>query len=164
MNGLSLGAADRTGRERKWRNPFLSLNSVQYVGMLLCVSFCSDINEEDNDGLSALHVATALEVVKYLIEKGGVNISKGLHAAASAGELDTVQYLIENNADIDARNKSGQTPLICAAMNDKLDVVSHLVDCKADVQAEDDVARTALDWAKHNNHISIIALLASKGK
>jgi len=54
-----------------------------------------DVNEVDNDGLSALHYATPLVIVKYLIDKGGQDISKGLHSAASIGELEIVQYLLE---------------------------------------------------------------------
>ena len=104
-----------------------------------------DINDVDNDGLSSLHVALAVEVVKYLIEKGGHDISKGLHAAASDGDLETVQYLVENNANIEVQNKFGQTPLICAAMNDQLEVVTYLVENNADVQAHDEHAKTALD-------------------
>ncbi len=138
------------------------LKSVWPMQMFFFISFCLDINEEDNDGLSALHVATAIEVVKYLIENGGQDISKGLHASASAGELETVQYLIENNAAIDTRNKSGQTPLICAAMIDQLEVVTYLVENKADVEAHDDEAKTALEWAKIKNHIPTIAYLAEK--
>jgi len=65
---------------------------------------------------------------------------------------------------IETRNKQGQTPLICAAMNDQLEVVSYLVESKADVEAKDLLSRTALDWAKHNNHVSVIAYLADKRK
>jgi len=65
------------------------LKSVWPNADVFFISFCLDINEEDNDGLSALHVATAIEVVKYLIENGGQDISKGLHASVSAGELET---------------------------------------------------------------------------
>ena len=121
-----------------------------------------DINDVDNDGLSSLHVALAVEVVKYLIEKGGHDISKGLHAAASDGDLETVQYLVENNANIEVQNKFGQSPLICAAMNDQLEVVTYLAENNADVQAHDEHAKTALDWAKYKNHISTIAYLAEK--
>ena len=139
--------------------PGISIQSVNAEVKLIL-----DVNEVDNDGLSALHVATALEIVKYLIEKGGQDISKGLHAAASAGSLDTLQYLFENNTNIETRNKSGQTPLICAAINDQLEVVTHLVENKADVEARDLQTRTALDWAKYNNHVSVIAYLADKRK
>ena len=31
----------------------------------------ADVNEEDKDGLSALHVATDLEVVTDLVDRGG---------------------------------------------------------------------------------------------
>ncbi len=121
--------------------------------------FSLDINDEDYEGLSALHVATNLDVVKYLLDNGGQDISKGLHAAAGAGELDTVQYLLENGAEIEARNKGGQTPLMCAAMNGQLEVVTFLVENNAQVQASDEELRTAFDWARIEGHIPVMKYL-----
>ncbi len=65
----------------------------------------TDINTENEDGLTALHVATMLDVVQYLHGIGDQNVSKGIHLAAAKGQIDTLQYLIESGADIEAVNK-----------------------------------------------------------
>jgi hypothetical protein len=65
----------------------------------------TDINTENEDGLTALHVATMLDVVQYLHGIGDQNVSKGIHLAAAKGQIDTLQYLIESDADIEAVNK-----------------------------------------------------------
>ena len=44
-------------------------------------------------------------------EQGGEHNSTALHASAYYGRLEAVKFLIEKNADINARNKHGQTPL-----------------------------------------------------
>lgn len=44
-------------------------------------------------------------------EQGGEHNSTALHAAAYYGRLEAVKFLIDKNADINARNKHGQTPL-----------------------------------------------------
>ena len=90
------------------------------------------------------------------------DISKCLHSAASEGALETIQFLVERDADVNRKNRLGRTALICAAMNDHLEVVQYLVDNNADIMAQDDETNTALDWAKHNNNVAAITFLAEK--
>ena len=49
-----------------------------------------------------------------------------LHNAAFKGHIDTVKYLVEQGADIEARNDQNSTPLQHAACNDHIDVVKYL--------------------------------------
>lgn len=43
-----------------------------------------------------------------------------LHKAAEAGNEKIAEILLENGADVDARNHLGNTPLYIAAINGKL--------------------------------------------
>ncbi|RHY00932.1 hypothetical protein DYB36_007243 [Aphanomyces astaci] len=49
-----------------------------------------------------------------------------LHVAAYFGHLDCVQFLTQSDADVNATNSFGFTPLLCAAEQQQADVVSFL--------------------------------------
>ncbi len=122
-----------------------------------------DVNEEDDDGYTAIHISSSLEMTKYLMEVGSQEISKGLHSAASKGNLDIIKYLVENNADIEIKNKTGQTPLIIASMNNQLDILDYLLERKADTETKDNDMMTALHWASKEGHLEIVKHLIEKG-
>ncbi len=73
---------------------------------------CPDVDAEDDKGLTPLHEAASIDILKYLIEKGAKNYSKCL-----LEEIRTnfIKYFIEIGADIEVRNSQEQTPLIYAA-------------------------------------------------
>ena len=49
-----------------------------------------------------------------------------LHWACPGGHLPIVQYLIENGADLEAKDKEQQTPLQLASKYDHTDIVKYL--------------------------------------
>jgi len=57
--------------------------------------------------------------------------------AAYYGHLSVVEYLVNQKADINAKNKDDWTPLHGAARNGHLSVVEYLVNQKADINAKD---------------------------
>jgi len=59
-----------------------------------------------------------------------------LHYAAWNGHLSVVEYLVNQKADINAKNKNNWTPLHYAAQNGHLSVVEYLVNQKADINAK----------------------------
>jgi ankyrin repeat protein len=75
---------------------------------------------------------------------GGVT---ALHLAAQNGHLGTVKLLIDRNANVDARDQCGDTPLCYAAMchGGHPDVVEVLLNHGAEVNARDNKGRTILD-------------------
>lgn len=99
-----------------------------------------------------------MEVVKYLIDKGG-NIhaadndgdTASIHAARS-GHLGVVKHLVEMcGADIHANNSEGNTALHSAAYEGHTDVVKYLVEEReADVHATNNHGQTALMEAACN--------------
>ena len=59
-----------------------------------------------------------------------------IHVAAQEGHLNIVEYLVNQKADINAKDKDKWTPLHCAAEKGHLSVVEYLVNQKADINAK----------------------------
>ncbi|MGE4350148.1 MAG: ankyrin repeat domain-containing protein [Candidatus Berkiella sp.] len=92
-----------------------------------------------------------LPMVKKLIEDGADvnatnNIGKGNTALMSARNQDIVDVLIENNANINAKNKDGETALIRSAMVGRWDIVKLLIEKGADIDIKDNKGRTLFDY------------------
>jgi ankyrin repeat protein len=71
---------------------------------------------------------------------------------------DTARALIENGADVNARNHAHQTPLIVTWSEEVAKVLIH---AGADLSAVDDQGRTALETARSNGLQSKIEVLQS---
>ena len=67
-----------------------------------------------------------------------------LISAAINGDIKKVRELIENGADVDAKNNDGKTALHKAALRGNVDVVKVLIENRADVVAKDECGKTAL--------------------
>lgn len=50
-----------------------------------------------------------------------------LHFACHAGQLDIVQYLLDNGAELDAQTTNGGTPIMRAIESSRESVVSFLI-------------------------------------
>ncbi|MEM2790511.1 MAG: ankyrin repeat domain-containing protein, partial [Thermofilaceae archaeon] len=59
-----------------------------------------------------------------------------LHKAVFRGHLEVARFLVENGADVNARNIDGMTPLHLAVFRGHLEVARFLVEKGADVNAE----------------------------
>jgi 26S proteasome non-ATPase regulatory subunit 10 len=70
-----------------------------------------------------------------------------LHRAASAGQSDICEFLLEEGADIEATDRMGQTPLMHATICENRQVALLLVRHGADVDAEDKDKYTVLGHA-----------------
>jgi len=60
-----------------------------------------------------------------------------LHLSAYYDDLSVVEYLVNQKADLNAKDKNDRTPLHYAAYNGHLSVVVYLVNQKADINAKD---------------------------
>ena len=80
--------------------------------------------------------------------------------AARYGHDTVIPLLLEADAQIDAQNKNGDTPLILASYNGKEAAVRELLKGNPNLDLKDELGKTALDWARERNqHQSIVNLL-----
>ncbi|XP_044764528.1 uncharacterized protein LOC123321090 [Coccinella septempunctata] len=116
--------------------------------------FVKDINSF-HGGSTALHIAVSRrlkDVVEYIISRNELNINMrtngkwtALHEATKAGRLDIIKTLLDNGADVEARDEAGQTPLHWAVrFHSSMDLVKTLVESGADVNSKDEYGCTPL--------------------
>lgn len=79
-----------------------------------------------------------------------------LHYAASVGNNEIVQLLLDNYAYIDAESANKTTPLMMAARGGHILTVKLLLDEGADVGLKNNLGMTALDFAKKHEWADIV--------
>jgi ankyrin repeat protein len=77
-------------------------------------------------------------------------------------DIDVIQHLINNGADVNIRDNFGYTALIWASFYGHIDIVRLLIDAGADVNASANDGWTALAWAEWNNNTDIVELLRKR--
>jgi uncharacterized protein len=107
----------------------------------------SDIHTRNKGGLTALHAAAYggnLDVVKVLVSRGAaVNDTDNfykmspLHAAAEEGQTEVVAFLLANQANIEAKERNGYTPLTQAGWREHWDAAKLLMKAGAECQKAD---------------------------
>ena len=83
--------------------------------------------------------------------------------ACDEGNLEIVQYLVENGADVNYHDDSGDSPLICATVIGSKPTTKLLLSSSVDVNAINRLGATALGYAQHHGHHSVEKLLADAG-
>ncbi|XP_067618406.1 uncharacterized protein [Eurosta solidaginis] len=128
---------------------------------------------QDMSGNSPLYYAIGnnhVNVVKVLLEKD-TNVDSNeaiggftpLHAAAECGYLELVNFLLQNKADVNARNDRDWTPLHAAALNGHLEIVNALILKGANVNASVIDGCTPLHYAIENGHEKVANILLKHG-
>ncbi|CEO17476.1 ankyrin repeat protein [Rickettsia monacensis] len=82
----------------------------------------------------------------YLLISHGADVNNAktiLHFAAKSGNLNLVNWLIENKADIHAKTNSGETILHFAAESGNLNLVSLLIHNGTDINTKTDDGLTS---------------------
>lgn len=79
--------------------------------------------------------------------------------AQTPSKTRCVSLLIENEASLDMRCRSGWTPLICATMRKHYDVMRLLICAKADIELQTNMSSKAIDFATGD----ILKLLVASG-
>ncbi|OUM65003.1 hypothetical protein PIROE2DRAFT_60299 [Piromyces sp. E2] len=77
----------------------------------------------------------------------------------SDGQDKIIKYLIDNGADVNKKNKHGDTPLIKAIRTWKNDIVKYLIENGADVNKVDKEGNSPLINAYYSENIPIINYL-----
>lgn len=94
-------------------------------------------------GQTPLHLASQegkTKAVEALLRNSGLRVDNtderhnntALHYAALYGRINTVEFLIDSGADIDAVDKNGNTALHLAVIRDQVDTLKTLLESKAD--------------------------------
>jgi ankyrin repeat protein len=158
------------------------LNLALIWTVMVCISGCSQqplsyatINESAAKGDLA-------DVKRHLKRGAALNAvdvigNTPLMCAAENGQLDVVQYLVSQGAEIDAtnqmvtdeglltgrRNLNGCTPLMYASMNGHRKIVQYLLTKGANVSAVDGGGQSALWHALESNHMAVVGYLVDNG-
>jgi ankyrin repeat protein len=91
------------------------------------------------------------------------DLDKGFARAVAEGDIQLLKTLIDQGADVNAKNKEGETALMVASLEGRLDVAKLLVEKGADVNAKDSVGANALHYAAMGGSLDVIKYLVMKG-
>jgi len=124
-----------------------------------------DMNRKYENDETVLMRAVAIDepnIVKILLERGANVFAKNstgwtaLHYAAIYGRIEAMKLLLEFNAEINATDKSKETPLMKVV---SVKIVKIFLERGADVNTKDSDGRTVLHFAALNDRIEMIKLL-----
>ncbi len=90
-------------------------------------------------------------------------VGSALHEAARIGDIETVGLLLDQGAELDAKNEDGVTPVHAAAQGDHSEVVALLLDRGADVDTRTLKRLTSLHIAGKEGAVEVVALLLNRG-
>lgn len=109
-----------------------------------------------------------IQLLKTVVDRrknpidGLVDDYKGVTAlslAASLGRLQTIEYLLDLGADLNAAGSHKETPLMKAVVHRQLDAIKLLVNLGAYLQAVDEFGYTAADKARNRGYDNIAEYL-----
>ena len=86
-----------------------------------------------------------------------------LHEAVKRGNIDMVKRLIEEGANVDARDENNDTPLFIAVGHSHKDIAELLILKGANVNAVTKYGITPLFWADVEEHKDVMELLIGEG-
>jgi ankyrin repeat protein len=105
-----------------------------------------------------------VDLVKKLVARGADVNKTGwtpLHYAATTGQLEIINLLLENYAYIDAESPNGTTPLMMAAHYGTPEAVKLLLEAGADATLKNQLGMTAIDFANKANRREAAELIAA---
>ena len=136
----------------------------------------ADFELVDNNGETPLDIAKRLVKIN-LFQSLGVEIAEVinklckngntmLHDAASHGKVNTMEKLIELNADINIVDDTGCTPLMHAAHNNSIDSVKFLLEKGVKTDIKNPEGKTAFEIAmeKGSDNSAVLNLLRNSIK
>ena len=116
---------------------------------------------QDNDGMTAfaknferVYIKTYEDILLAML-KVGVNINAPAYfdeapvikisnsATTLSANIEQLQFLAKNGADLNIKNSQGYTPLMLAVLKNNIDMVRALLEAGADTSVTDNKGRTA---------------------
>ena len=150
----------------------------------------ADVRARTKNGMTAVHLAAVgghVAVLSVLVDfkadfrgrmrhhvlvadrgldEGSVTILRqptALHLAVSQGHLSTVQFLLSHGADVDARDRGDETPLMWAVRLGFDNVVDCLIERNAGLEGMNMDGKTALHIAARYGREHAVSVLLAKG-
>jgi len=136
----------------------------------------ANIHTSDNEGRTPLAIAKQrghTEIVELLKKHGAIEdtaavspeteTTSSLHEAIVAGDIDEIKRLIDEGADVNAKDESGYTALYYAIWNEDKALIELLVSKGADVNLTAEEDYPPLYYAVMNNDFDSVELLLAKG-
>ena len=130
----------------------------------------SQLRTRSADGGTALHFACFFahpEVARLLIERGSdlravaekFGNVQPLHSAVAGRNHQIIDLLLQNGADVDARQQQGYTALHSAAHHGDMRLAKLLLHYGANPLLELDDGQTPIDMAQKAGHLELVAML-----
>ncbi len=179
---ISKGADINTKHEDGWTALHWAVGTAQKDLVELLIAKGAEINLRDWKGETPLywalkrHVDAAEELsrndAEIIVKTTNVNTAprgsarqtmKQYYLTMSKTSKDVVKLLIANGADVNAKNKDDDTPLIEAAKGADKELLELLVANGADVNAKGKDDLTAVDNAARQGRTDIVGFLLAKG-
>jgi len=133
----------------------------------------ADPNWQDPHGLSPIPLAAQendMNILRFLVETGGeIDNAEGSHAlrlTAAHGNMEMVQYLVNQGVDINRRQRgwefmNGNSALMEAAKKGHTEIVAYLLKHGAYTEFRNEDGKTAKDLAEEGGYIQIVRLLSN---
>ena len=116
---------------------------------------------ENDEVASVLEEKRAVE--EAISEEEAEKLGIELVGKARKGDLDAVIELVEKGANVNEKDKYGDTALVEASFNGHLEIVERLIDADADVNQENNDGETALIRASESGRLEIVEKLIKAG-
>jgi ankyrin repeat protein len=129
----------------------------------------ADVNVTNAAGRTPLQVALIegkTQLARVLVEEGATDAPQALLfllSESGVSDRDSMEFVVRQGADVNAKNDAGATPLHVAVANDRLLVAKRLIALGAEVNATDGIGRTPLAIAAAEGFDDIAALLRPFG-
>ena len=129
----------------------------------------ADLSTKDHEGKTALHRALETgrtQIADTLIESGAkLNPTEMLLTLVGAqiNDRDTLRFLMQHGADINAVGEDGRTPLTQSIGNNNLLLTKQLIRAGADVNNRDGQGKRPLEMATQGKNPDIIRFLRRNG-
>jgi ankyrin repeat protein len=152
MNALTLAIIDPDDKDPLSKEgKIAAANKIAAVQHIINFMKPSDTNQKDAQS----------SYLSFINSTYTSQQTTALAYAAMYGKQEIVEILLENSADVNAKNKDEQTPLMLASAAGYADVAAKLLEHGADVNAKDKNGYTALDKAIVVGNEELVKLLSN---
>jgi uncharacterized protein len=86
-----------------------------------------------------------------------------IHDAARQGDLDALTKLLDQGVPLEARDATGETPLLAASLTGRSKLVAVLIEKGADIRARNNRGLTPLHAAAYTGYLDVVKLLVQAG-